>query len=269
VAAWDARVQGSVDTSVPSVARIYDYLLGGKDNYAVDREAAARFAELVPEVPKIARANRQFLARAVRFLAQAGIRQFIDLGAGLPTAPNVHEVARSVIPDARVVYVDHDPVVLAYGNALFATDDGVIVVGADLRDHQAVLGSPEVARLIDFSEPFAVLILAVLHFISDEENPGQLVAGYRDRIPPGGYLVISAGSSEGDQDPEADERLRELYRGAGSPIVGRSAAEVTEFFAGCELAEPGVVQLARWRPDTLAEAQTTRIYMLGGVGRKR
>lgn len=263
-----ARVPEGVDQTVPSVARIYDYLLGGKDNYAVDRAAAAQFIEMVPEVPRIARSNRQFLARAVRFLAESGIRQFIDLGAGLPTSPNVHEVARSVIPDARVAYVDHDPVVLAYGNALFATDDGVIVINADIRQPAAVLGDPRLQELIDFSEPFAVLLLALMHFISDEEHPDQLVAGYRDRLPPGGYLVISVGSSEGSLSGGDDEKLAEVYRRAGTPIVGRSPAEVMAWFEGCELEEPGLVQLPLWRPENWAEARTTRIHMLGAVGRK-
>jgi O-methyltransferase involved in polyketide biosynthesis len=273
VPARETRVPEGIDTAIPSVARIYDYLLGGKDNFEVDRAAAAKFIELVPEVPRIAKANRQFLARSVRFLAEAGVRQFIDLGAGLPTSPNVHEVARKIIPDARVVYVDHDPVVLTYGNALLATDDGVTVIKGDVRDPAAVLSHPGLTRLIDFSQPVAVLILAVLHFISDEENPGEIVAGYRDRLPSGGYLVISAGSSDEDDgagvDPDTDRRLQELYRSAGTPIVGRSQQEVLEFFAGLELEEPGVVQLAQWRPDNWAEARTTRIHMLAGVGRKR
>jgi hypothetical protein len=273
VPARETRVPEGIDTTIPSVARIYDYLLGGKDNFEADRAAAARFIELVPEVPQIARANRQFLARSVRFLAKAGVRQFIDLGAGLPTPPNVHEVARKVIPDARVVYVDHDPVVLTYGNALLATDDGVTVIKGDVREPAEVLGHPDLVRLIDFSQPVAVLILAVLHFISDEENPGQIVAGYRDRLSPGGYLVISAGASVddggADVDPDADQRLQELYRSAGSPLVARSKEEMLAFFAGCDLEKPGLVQLAQWRPDNWAEARTTRIHMLAGVARKR
>lgn len=266
--ASQARVPEGVDETIPSVARIYDYLLGGKDNYAVDRAAAAQFIELVPEVPRIARSNRQFLARTVRFLAEAGISQFIDLGAGLPTAPNVHEVARSVIPDARVAYVDHDPVVLAYGNALFATDDGIIVVNADARRPDVVLNDSRLRELIDFSQPFAVLLLALMHFISDEQNPSQMVAGYRDRLPPGGYLVISVGSSEGELTDGDDEKLAELYRRAGTPIIGRSPEEVMAWFEGCELEEPGLVQLPQWRPENWAEARTTRIHMLGAVGRK-
>jgi hypothetical protein len=264
----EARVPEGVDPTLPSVARIYDYLIGGKDNYAADRTAARQFVELVPEVPKIARANRDFLVRCVRFLAQAGVRQFIDLGAGIPTSPNVHEVARQAQPGAHVVYVDHDPVVLAHGRALLATDDGVAVIRADLREPDQVLGDPAVTALIDFSQPVAVLLLSVLHFIGEDEGAGRIVAGYRDRLSPGGYLVISTGSSEGSQDAETDRRLRELYKSAGTPLVGRTSAQVMEFFDGCELEEPGLVQLAQWRPDHWAQARPTQIFMLAGVGRK-
>jgi O-methyltransferase involved in polyketide biosynthesis len=264
----EARVPEGVDPTVPSVARIYDYLIGGKDNYAADRTAAQRFIDLVPEVPKIARANRDFLVRGVRFLAEAGVRQFIDLGAGIPTSPNVHEVARQAQPDARVVYVDHDPVVLAHGRALLATDDGVAVIRADLREPDQVLSDPAVIKLIDFSQPVAVLLLSVLHFIAEEEEPARIVAGYRDHLSPGGYLVLTTGSSEGGQNPETDRRLRELYRSAGTPLVGRSARQVMEYFAGCELEEPGLVPLAEWRPDNWAQARPTNVFMLAGVGRK-
>jgi SAM-dependent methyltransferase len=271
VGAREARVPEGVDPTIPSVARIYDYLIGGKDNYAADRDAAAKFMELVPEVPQIARSNRRFLVRSVRFLAEAGVRQYIDLGAGLPTSPNVHEVARQVIPDARVIYVDHDPVVLTHGNALLATNDGVTVIKADMREPAQVLSHPDLVRLIDFSQPVAVLILAVLHFVADEEGPEEIVAGYRDRLSPGGYLVISAGSSESglEVDSEANQRLRDLYRSAGTPIVGRTREQMMEFFTGCDLVEPGLVQLAKWRPENWAEARTTQIHMLAGVGRKR
>jgi hypothetical protein len=271
VPAREARVPEGVDTTIPSVARIYDYLLGGKDNYAVDRAAAAKFLELAPEAQQIAWSNRHFLVRCVRFLAQAGIGQFIDLGAGLPTSPNVHEVAREAVPDARVVYVDHDPVVVIHGNALLATDAGVTVVRADLREPTQVLDHPDVTRLIDFSQPVAILIAAVLHFVSEEEEPRQMVASYLDRVPAGSYLAISTGSSDvpdEDLDAEAHERLQALYRSAGTPLVGRSKEQVEEFFTGCELVEPGIVQLAKWRPDNWAEARTIRWHLIAGVGRK-
>ena len=265
--AREPRVPDGVDAAIPSVARIYDYLLGGKDNFAADREAADVFIRLVPEVRQLARDNRDFMVRAVRFLAESGVEQFIDLGTGLPTSPNVHEVARTVRPGARVVYVDHDPVVLAHSRALLVTDDGVVAIKADLREPADVLADPALTRVIDFSQPVAVLMLAVLHFISDEENPGQIVAGFRGPLAPGSYLVISTGAAEGSEDRA--EHVRALYRNAGTPIVGRSREQITEFFAGCELQEPGLVQLAEWRPDPGMTARTTGVHVLAGVGRKR
>ena len=263
----EPRVPAGIDVAVPSVARMYDHLLGGKDNFAADREAAAKLVALVPDAQKIARDNRQFLVRSVRFLAQAGIRQFIDLGTGIPTSPNVHEVARQIAPGARVVYVDHDPVVLAHSRALLATDDGVIAVKADFRDPAEVLGDPGLIRLVDFAEPVAVLFLSVLHFIGDEENPSQIVAGFRDRLPAGGYLVISAITSE-NVDEEMAAGASELYRSARTPAVARSREQIMEFFAGCQLEEPGLVNVVQWRPDAGTDTRATQVHMLGGVGRK-
>ncbi len=265
--ARESRVPEGVDVTVPSVARMYDHLLGGKDNFAADREAAAKLVALVPDAQKIARDNRNFLVRSVRFLAEAGISQFIDLGTGIPTSPNVHEIARQVVPGARVVYVDHDPVVLAHSRALLATDDGVVAVKSDFRDSAEVLSDPGLSQLIDFSQPAAVLFLSVLHFIGDEENPGQIVAGFRDLLAPGGYLVISAITSE-DLDPATDKGARELYRSARTPAVARSREQIMEFFTGCELEEPGLVSVVDWRPDPGTDTEATRVHMLAGVGRK-
>jgi hypothetical protein len=263
----ESRVPAGVDVTVPSVARMYDHLLGGKDNFAADRKAAAKLVALVPDAQQIARDNRDFLVRSVRFLAQAGVAQFIDLGTGIPTSPNVHEIARQVMPGARVVYVDHDPVVLAHSRALLATDDGVIAVKADFREPAEVLANPGLARLIDFSQPVAVLFLSVLHFIADEENPGRIVAGFRDRLPAGGYLVISAITSE-DMDQETAEGASDLYKSARTPAVARSREQITQFFAGCQLEEPGLVNAVRWRPGPGTSTRTTQVHMLAGVGRK-
>jgi hypothetical protein len=263
----EPRVPAGIDVTVPSVARMYDYLLGGKDNFAADREAAAKLVALVPDAQKIARDNRDFLVRSVRFLAQAGISQFIDLGTGIPTSPNVHEVARQIAPGARVVYVDHDPVVLAHSRALLATGDGVIAVKSDFRDPAEVLADPALTGLIDFAEPVAVLFLSVLHFIGDEENPGQIVAGFRDRLPAGGYLVISAITSE-NIDHEVASGVSDLYRSARTPGVARSREQIMEFFAGCQLEEPGLVNVVQWRPGAGTDTRTTQVHMLGGVGRK-
>ena len=264
----EPRVPEGVDVTIPSVARMYDYLLGGKDNFAADREAAARLVELVPEAQQIARDNRAFMVRAVRFLAESGVEQFIDLGTGIPTSPNVHEVARQVRPAARVVYVDHDPVVLAHSRALLATDDGVISVRADLRDPDGVVADPAVAKLIDFSQPVAVLILSVLHFVSDEEGPGEIVAGFTGRLAPGGCLVISAITSDGVDEGTA-AGAADLYRAARTPAVARSGEQMAEYFAGCDLVEPGLVSLVKWRPDAGTSSRQTQVHMLAGVGRKR
>jgi SAM-dependent methyltransferase len=267
VPARESRVPDGIDVTVPSVARMYDYLLGGKDNFAADREAAAKLLEIVPDAQQIARDNRDFMVRAVRFLAEAGVTQFIDLGTGIPTSPNVHEIARKVVPNARVVYVDHDPVVLAHSRALLATDDGVIAVKADFRDPAAVLADPGMNRLIDFGRPTAVLIMSVLHFIGDDEDPGGIVAGFRDRLNPGGYLVISAITSEGMQAGVA-AGASDLYRAAHTPAVARSREQFMEFFVGTELAEPGLVKVADWRPEPGPGTSPTQVHMLAGVGRK-
>ncbi|HEX4062529.1 MAG TPA: SAM-dependent methyltransferase [Streptosporangiaceae bacterium] len=256
-----------IDVTVPSVARMYDYLLGGKDNFAADRQAAAKLLELVPDAQKVARNNRDFMVRVVRFLAEAGVSQFIDLGTGIPTSPNVHEIARKIVPGARVVYVDHDPVVLAHSRALLATDDGVIAVKADFRDSAEVLGDPGVVRLIDFSRPVAVLILSVLHFIADEENPGGIVSGFAERLAPGGHLVISAITSE-NMDKGIADGASDLYRAARTPAVARSRAQIQEFFTGFELEQPGLVNSVQWRPDPDTDTSLTRVHMLAGVGRK-
>jgi hypothetical protein len=267
VPARESRVPEGIDVTIPSVARMYDFLLGGKDNFAADREAAAKLVELVPDAQKIARDNRDFMVRAVRFLADAGVAQFIDLGTGIPTSPNVHEIARKTVPGARVVYVDHDPVVLAHSRALLATDEGVIAVKADFRDPAVVLADPGVSRLIDFGRPVAVLFLSVLHFIGDEEDPGGIVAGFRDRLPLGGYLVISAITSEGMQQGVA-AGASDLYRSAHTPAVARSREQFMKFFAGCELEPPGLVKVVDWRPDPATDTTPTQVHMLGGVGRK-
>lgn len=266
--AREARVPDGIDVTVPSVARMYDHLLGGKDNFAADRTAAARLVELVPEAQKIARDNRSFLVRTVQFLAGAGIGQFIDLGTGIPTSPNVHEVARKTMPGARVVYVDHDSVVLAHSRALLATDDGVVAVKADFRDPAEVLGASGITGMIDFSQPVAVLLLSVLHFIADNERPDQMVAGFLGGLVPGSYLALSSITSEGLDEATA-VGTRELYRAAQTPAAPRSAEQLMEFFAGCELVEPGLVDVVRWRPAPDTDTTPTKVHMLGGVGRKR
>jgi len=242
------RVPEGVDVTRPSIARIYDYLLFGKDNFAADRAAAEKLMQSRLDPRRLALANRAFLRRAVRFLAQQGISQFLDLGSGLPTSPSVHEVARDLTPGARVVYVDHDPIVVAHNDALLATRDGVITVRADLRDPEAVLSHPALTRCIDFGLPVAVLLLSVLHFIGPDEDAPGIVARFRERMAPSSYLVVSIGTSDG-ADPEMLAEATTTYAGARMPFTLRSRAQIMDLLDGFELIEPGLVSLPEWRPD--------------------
>lgn len=231
----------------PNVARMYDHFLGGKDNFAVDRAAAARAAQAFPDIGDITRSNRGFLTRAVRLMAESGVRQYLDLGAGIPTSPNVHEVARELQPQARVAYVDNDPVVVAHTRALRAVDAGVITVEEDLRDAAAVLGDPALRALFDFDRPIGLLLVAVLHFVSLQDAPG-IVAGYRDALPPGSYLAISAACSEGT-DPAAIERNASVYANATAPFVFRTVLQIQELFGDFVLVRPGLADITQWRAD--------------------
>jgi hypothetical protein len=233
------------DPETPSVARMYDFFLGGTDNFAVDRRAAEEVGRALPGVAGVARSNRQFLRRAVRFAAERGVDQFLDLGAGLPTQGNVHEIARSVHPGARVVYVDHDPVVTSHGRALLSGDEHAAVVDGDLRDPAAVLTAPRVRELIDFDRPVCVLFVAVLHFMRDEEDPAGVVRRYRDAVPVGSHLVVSHAAVEEQRNREVED----AYRSASAPFVARTREQVTAFLDGMEIVAPGVVRLHEWRPD--------------------
>jgi S-adenosyl methyltransferase len=235
------------DLSTPNPARIYDYLLGGKDHFPVDRAAAEELLALVPEARAGARENRAFLGRAVRYLAgEAGIRQFLDIGTGMPTQGNVHEVAHAVDPDTRVVYVDNDPVVHAHANALLAEPTTAAVL-ADLRQPERITRHPKTRELLDFTQPMAVLLVAVLHFIEDEECPAGIVAHCREVIAPGSFLVIS--HATGDFRPDIAGKATEVYERASAPLVLRSRAQVAALLHGLELLPPGLVQPAAWRPD--------------------
>ncbi|GAA2439085.1 SAM-dependent methyltransferase [Actinomadura vinacea] len=252
-----------IDVTTPSTARIYDFLLDGKDNFAVDREAAARLLEATPNAKGMAQGNRRFMVRAVRALARAGVRQFIDLGTGIPTSPNVHEVAREIHPGARVVYVDNDPIVMTHNRALRATPDGVVTIDEDVRRPARILEHPDVDSLIDFTQPVGVLCLAVLHFVSDEEDPEQILATLRERMVAGSHLVISTTSSEGFSPAEVDAVTRS-YRGATSPLTLRSRERIERFFDGFELLDPGLVDVFKWRADEpMVDGK-----LLAGVARK-
>jgi S-adenosyl methyltransferase len=260
--------QPPFDTSIAHQARIYDYWLGGKDNYAADRKAAEAAIAAYPGVATGARANRQFLARVVRHLAgEAGIRQFLDIGTGIPTANNTHEVAQSVGPDSRVVYVDYDPVVLIHARALLASrHEGLIdYLDADLRGPEAILD--QASRTLDFSRPVAIMLIAILHAIGDQDDPYQIVARLIDAMPAGSYLAISHVASDIDPEKiaEATARLNQLSH---QHFTLRNHAEVTRFFGDLELLEPGVVRVEEWRPASELEGRN-RSAVWGGVARKR
>jgi hypothetical protein len=237
---------GVFDFGTPNPARIYDYLLRGKDNFPADRAAAEQLLALVPEARAGAQENRAFLGRAVRYLAaEAGIRQFLDIGTGIPSQGNVHEVAQAVAPDARIVYADNDPVVHVHANALLAQPTTAAVL-ADLRP-DLIIRDPKVRELLDFDRPVAVLLVAVLHFVTDDEDPPGIVAYLRDAVALGSYLVVS--HATGDFRPEVAGKVTEVYERASAPLVLRSRPEVARLFHGFELLPPGLVQPAAWRPD--------------------
>lgn len=246
-----------LDTSTASTARIYDFYLGGKNNFPVDRERGQEMIKLVPELPTIARANRAFLVRAVRFLAGKGIDQFIDLGTGIPTSPNVHEVARDINPGTRVVYVDHDPAVRIYNRAILKTD-GVASIEGDIREPERVLANPELRELIDFTRPAAVLFVAVFHFIEDKYKPAAIVKKFTEQLTAGSYVALSTAISD-DNDPAIIRGAEEIYANVTAPAVLRTRAQAGALLAGLDLILPGLVPLADWRPDSRSRAQKEQL----------
>ncbi|OEU86895.1 hypothetical protein DB35_25205 [Streptomyces abyssalis] len=253
-----------IDTSRPHPARIYDYLLGGKDNYELDRQAAEELAAAAPEVRIGVRANRAFLQRAVRHVLGSGVRQVLDIGTGLPTSPNVHEIAREVAPDVRVAYVDNDPIVNVHASTVLSDSATTSIVLADLREPQAIVDHPDVRRVIDFGEPVALLLVAIVHFLTDAEQPRRTIATLRDALPAGSFLVLSHATGD-----FADRRAAQaVYNKASATLNLRSRAEVERFFDGFELVEPGLAQVPFWRPDTPPPARSGEIGFYGGVARK-
>ena len=255
----------TVCATEPNIARMYTYWLQGKDHYAVDRAAASKILERFPEVAEVARANRAFVTRAVRYLADQGITQFLDIGSGLPARPNVHETARSVTPGARVVYVDLDPVVLAHARALLAVDKNVGVVAGDVRDPARFLRAVAGTGVIDSIRPTGVLLTSLLHFLTAAEAD-TAAAVLREWMAPGSYLVISAGTSTGT-DPELIRLLQDAY-GDTAPVTGRTETEIAAWFDGLTLVDPGLVDVWAWRPETWRRPATTRARFLAGVGYK-
>jgi S-adenosyl methyltransferase len=253
--------------SVAHVARVYDYLLGGKDYFAVDREAAEQAMQINPDIVPTARANRAFLVRATSFLTrEAGIRQFLDVGTGMPTNNNIHEVAQSIAPEARIVYVDHDPIVLSHARALLTSaPEGVTdYIEADLREPETILA--EAAQTLDFSRPAAIMLIAVLHLIVDADDPYELVRRLVDAVVPGSYVVISHVASDIDTGAMISmaNRLNELME---QQAVPRTYREIAAFFAGLDLLEPGLVRVPEWRPASAGDA-AVRAQMWGAIGRK-
>lgn len=254
-----------IDFTTPNHARVYDYFLGGKDNFAVDRLAAEKIAQAAPDTAMLARANRGFLIRTVQLMAGSGIRQFLDLGTGIPTSPSVHEVARAVDPSARVVYVDNDPVVGTHNAALLASNDGVVAVSGDVRRPDDILADQTVQKVIDFDEPVGLLCVAVLHLVADAEDPAGIMATFGERLASGSYSAVCQFAA--DSDLAGIKQFEEIYANSPIRVTFRPRDQIVHFFDGLELLPPGVVDVADWRPDVQPFA--TRLKIVGGVGRKR
>ncbi|WP_433664069.1 SAM-dependent methyltransferase [Nocardia sp. CA-128927] len=261
-AAEDDRKPQPFDIDLANSARVYDYLLGGKDSHESDRDKADEMLSRAPEIKTVVWFARSFMLKAVQLAADAGIRQFVDLGSGIPNSPNVHEAAREIEPSAQVVYVDYDPVVRAHCDALLAKPRGVTALLGDIRHPHDILDQLKNQTLIDFNEPVAILLIGVLHYVMDDEHPAEIIAAFRDQMAPGSYLAITHGSS--DSSPEILEVLA-ATKNTSTQVEFRSTAQTEAFLAGFELFEPGVVPVQEWlRPD-LPE---TRMVMLGAIGRK-
>jgi S-adenosyl methyltransferase len=255
-----------IDVSKPSIARVYDAILKGKDNFAADRAVAEMAHRAFPDGGEAAFINRRMLGRAVRYMAGEGMDQFLDLGSGLPTVQNTHQIAQAVSPHARVVYVDNDPVVLAHGRALLAENEFTTVVTADLREPDLILANPEIASFLDLSRPVGLIMNAVIHHVLDEENPQGIIDTYKERIAPGSYLLLTHFSNS---SPEARELEAVLLRTLGRGQL-RTREEITRFFDGLEIIEPGIVYLPLWRPDRPVSDRLdiSGLLYMGGVGRK-
>jgi hypothetical protein len=267
--AEDEQAPPGIDVRRPNMARMYNYALGGKDNFASDREAVQNLFRLAPENAYVPKANRQFLAKAVRFAAEQGIRQFLDLGAGLPSQGSTHEVARLVQPGARVVYVDSDPVVLTHARALLVgNDSGLAVIDEDIRDATRVIEHPQTQRLIDFSQPAAVLLVAVLHGIPDADDPRGIVAEYVRPLAPGSYVILSHLTSDG-HPADIVAKKEAVFAKSATPMAYRSRDEIERFFDGLDLVEPGLTTVTRWREVPSDEQfDAAGSWTLAGVGRK-
>ncbi|MER7078044.1 S-adenosyl methyltransferase [Saccharopolyspora kobensis] len=257
-----------VDLEKPSAARCYDFYLGGAYNFEVDRELGRKVMEVVPNVQEIAINNRAFLRRAVRYCLDQGVRQFLDIGSGIPTVGNVHEIAQAADPESRVVYVDNEPVAVAHSRAILGDTERATIVQADLLDVEGVLDAPETRRMLDFSRPIAVMMVALVHFVADSSNPREVIRRYYERLPAGSYLGFS--HVTGDHYMEGVQGLVKLYEDSINPVTLRTREEVAELIGDFEIVEPGVVYVPDWRPDTEEDVweQPERSIVYGAVGRK-
>ncbi|MER5362740.1 SAM-dependent methyltransferase [Streptomyces sp. NPDC002785] len=261
-----------IDISMPSVSRMYDFYLGGSHNFEVDREAARKAMEFMPGLPKIMQANRAFMRRAVRYAVSVGITQFLDIGSGIPTFGNVHEIAQAADPEARVAYVDHDPVAVAHSRAVLEGNDRAVIAAADLRRPQEIVKSPAISELLDLDRPVALLLVAVLHFIEDSDDPHAAVAELRQALAPGSLIVVTHASYEGiPLTREEAGGAVGVYKNIRNPLVMRAREEVARFFEGYEMVEPGLVSMPDWRPDTPHAVEHEDPFAFSGfagVGRK-
>ncbi|WSL76076.1 SAM-dependent methyltransferase [Kitasatospora sp. NBC_01266] len=265
----DGQEPSDLRPEVPHPARMYDYYLGGKDNFPADRAAAEQVMAISPRVRLSAQANRAFLQRAVRYLAEQGVKQFLDIGTGIPTAGNTHEIAQKVHPDARVAYLDNDPIVLVHSRALLAgaSHGTATVVQADLRDPAGILADPEVRGLLDLGRPVALLLFAILHFVDEESDPYGIVRTLVDALPSGSYLALSHGTAD-FLSPEQAQRGPAVYCAATERLTLRSKAQVARFFEGLELVGPGIVTVPLWQPEQPEREGDALTGIWGGVGRK-
>jgi SAM-dependent methyltransferase len=257
---------GEFDPRVPNIARMYDYYLGGKDHFEVDRVRAEEAVAVDPTLVTLIKENRAFLGRAVRYLAAQGIDQFLDIGTGLPTQQNVHQIAHSVNPDARIVYVDYDEQVVAHGRALLGDSERTRIIQADLRRPREILDHPDVKRVLDFSRPVALLLVATLHFIPDEDDPSGIMAELRDALAPGSYLALTHASADGVPDVVA--KVVEVYKRTSAPGTPRTREQVTGLFGDFALVEPGLVWAPLWRPERpVSREEAVRVWFYAGVAR--
>ena len=261
------NLPAEINPEVPSIARVYDYFLGGTDNFPADRAAAAAVEKVFPQGKQLGRESRMLLRRATRELVRAGVRQFLDIGSGLPTAGNVHEIAHEIDPEVRVVYIDNDPVVLAHGRALLADEVTTTVVQADLRHPDGIFDNPEVRALLDFDQPVAVFLASILHHFDDSDDPWALSRKIRDRISSGSYMLITHFYDSGD--PVCREVEQALLEGGLGSGWFRTKEQIERFFEGMDVLEPGVVAANEWRPDAETPTDSTTHHLLaGGLARK-